>query len=74
MVVVVGGWSNNRMTNFIETYDARADLWQLFEPCDERAKAYHGCVFMNNSMYIIGGCGIKVNLGNTENMTVFQIV
>lgn len=70
-MVVVGGWSTGAPTNLIETYDPRGDIWQMLEQpdqekpiftytnrCDNFApRAYHGCVYMDNHIFVIGGFG-----------------
>jgi kelch-like protein 10 len=58
LLLVVGGWTNGAPTNSIETYDARADLWQSFPlPCDTTPRAYHGSFVLGRFIYIIGGYG-----------------
>ncbi|KAK7896358.1 hypothetical protein WMY93_021683 [Mugilogobius chulae] len=55
VLVAVGGWSGNSPTNSIEAYDNRANRWVGVANSDETPRAYHGSVFLNGSVYLIGG-------------------
>ncbi|XP_068083909.1 kelch-like protein 10 [Anabrus simplex] len=55
ILFAVGGWSGGSPTNFMETYDVRADRWFLSADNDSTPRAYHGICVLNNLIYIIGG-------------------
>ncbi|KAJ1529323.1 hypothetical protein ONE63_006113 [Megalurothrips usitatus] len=55
VVFAVGGWRADRPTNFIETYDCRADRWCQSPNADARPRAYHGLVVLSGLIYMIGG-------------------
>lgn len=42
ILFAIGGWSAGSPTNFIETYDTRADRWLLSVDTDTVPRAYHG--------------------------------
>lgn len=42
VLFAIGGWSAGSPTNFIETYDTRADRWLLSVDTDLVPRAYHG--------------------------------
>jgi kelch-like protein 10 len=55
VLFAVGGWSAGAPTNFIETYDTRADRWFL-TVCEEAPpSSYHGLVAMDGKLYMAGG-------------------
>uniref|UniRef100_A0A8C6S8V8 Kelch like family member 10 n=1 Tax=Neogobius melanostomus TaxID=47308 RepID=A0A8C6S8V8_9GOBI len=56
ILVAIGGWSGRDMVNRIESFDNRADCWMSVANDDETPRAYHGTVFLNGSLYLIGGC------------------
>lgn len=62
----VGGWSSGSPSKSIETYDPRADIWQLFEPTDISPRAYHGCICIDHFIYVIGGFGINIGITNKQ--------
>lgn len=55
ILFAIGGWSGSNPTNVIETYDSRADCWMLISSARESPRAYHGTVFLNGFIYVIGG-------------------
>lgn len=55
ILFAVGGWSAGSPTNFIETYDTRADKWLLSMDTDNVPRAYHGLCALNGCLYMIGG-------------------
>ncbi|XP_037627492.1 kelch-like protein 10 [Sebastes umbrosus] len=55
ILFAVGGWSGGSPTNAIEAYDVRADLWVDVTNNEEAPRAYHGLVFLNSSVYCVGG-------------------
>nr|CAD7400503.1 unnamed protein product [Timema poppensis] len=56
ILFAIGGWSGGSPTNFIETYDTRADRWVKVEEVDPTGpRAYHGTAVVANSIYVIGG-------------------
>lgn len=55
ILFAIGGWSAGSPTNFVETYDNRADRWLLSRDTDSVPKAYHGMCSVNGKIYLIGG-------------------
>lgn len=55
ILFAVGGWSAGSPTNFIETYDTRADKWLLSTDTDSVPRAYHGLCTLKGLIYMIGG-------------------
>ncbi|XP_044731886.1 kelch-like protein 10 isoform X2 [Chrysoperla carnea] len=56
ILFAIGGWSGGSPTNFIETYDTRADRWVKVEEVDPTGpRAYHGTAVIGFSIYVIGG-------------------
>uniref|UniRef100_A0A3B4AL41 BACK domain-containing protein n=1 Tax=Periophthalmus magnuspinnatus TaxID=409849 RepID=A0A3B4AL41_9GOBI len=52
ILLAIGGWSGGDPTNGIEAYDYKADRWVNVTNHQERARAYHGSVFL---VYCVGG-------------------
>uniref|UniRef100_A0A3B3ZIA6 BTB domain-containing protein n=1 Tax=Periophthalmus magnuspinnatus TaxID=409849 RepID=A0A3B3ZIA6_9GOBI len=55
ILLAIGGWSGDDPTNGIEAYDYKADRWVNVTNHQERARAYHGSVFLNGFVYCVGG-------------------
>ncbi|OAD52540.1 Kelch-like protein 10 [Eufriesea mexicana] len=55
ILFAIGGWSAGSPTNFVETYDTRADRWFLSVNTDVTPRSYHGLCTLNNLIYMIGG-------------------
>ncbi|KAJ9582804.1 hypothetical protein L9F63_022845 [Diploptera punctata] len=56
ILFAIGGWSGGSPTNFIETYDTRADRWVKVEEVDRSGpRAYHGTAVVGFNIYVIGG-------------------
>ncbi|XP_026463308.1 kelch-like protein 10 [Ctenocephalides felis] len=56
ILFAIGGWSGGSPTNYIETYDTRADRWVRVEEVDPAGpRAYHGTAVVNTNIYVIGG-------------------
>ncbi|XP_074487542.1 kelch-like protein 10 [Sebastes fasciatus] len=55
ILFAVGGWSGRSPTNAIEAYDVRADRWVNVTNNAEAPRAYHGLVFLDGSVYCVGG-------------------
>ncbi|XP_052132826.1 kelch-like protein 10, partial [Frankliniella occidentalis] len=56
ILFAIGGWSGGSPTNFIETYDTRADRWVKVDDVDPTgARAYHGTAVVGFNIYVIGG-------------------
>uniref|UniRef100_A0A0A9YPI4 Kelch-like protein diablo n=1 Tax=Lygus hesperus TaxID=30085 RepID=A0A0A9YPI4_LYGHE len=56
ILFALGGWSGGSPTNYIETYDTRADRWVKVEEVDPAGpRAYHGTAVVGHDIYIIGG-------------------
>ncbi|XP_043194053.1 kelch-like protein 10 [Amphibalanus amphitrite] len=56
ILFAIGGWSGGSPTNFIETYDTRADRWVKVKEVDPSGpRAYHGTAVIGFDIYVIGG-------------------
>ncbi|XP_074036531.1 kelch-like protein 10 [Leptinotarsa decemlineata] len=56
ILFAIGGWSGGSPTNFMETYDTRADRWVKVEEVDPTGpRAYHGTAVVGFHIYVIGG-------------------
>ncbi|XP_044267489.1 kelch-like protein 10 isoform X2 [Tribolium madens] len=56
VLFAIGGWSGGSPTNYIETYDTRADRWVKIEEVDPAGpRAYHGTAVVGYNIYVIGG-------------------
>ncbi|KAK3917898.1 Kelch-like protein 10 [Frankliniella fusca] len=55
ILFAVGGWSAGSATNFVETYDCRADRWCLSSATDSHPRAYHGLAELDGLIYVVGG-------------------
>ncbi|XP_053094715.1 kelch-like protein 10 [Pangasianodon hypophthalmus] len=55
ILFAIGGFSGAAPTNIVETYDSRMDSWMCISSAEQRARAYHGTVLLDDFVYIIGG-------------------
>ncbi|UYV78786.1 KLHL10 [Cordylochernes scorpioides] len=56
ILFAIGGWSGGSPTNYIETYDSRADRWIRVPDVDPAGpRAYHKCAVVGYDIYVIGG-------------------
>ncbi|KDR21753.1 kelch-like protein 10 [Zootermopsis nevadensis] len=56
ILFAVGGYRDNRPTDVIEAYDARADRWSVVETVDSIGpRAEHGTAVVGFDIYVIGG-------------------
>lgn len=56
VLFALGGWSGGSPTNYMETYDTRADRWVKVEETDPSGpRAYHGTAVVGYEIYVIGG-------------------
>lgn len=56
ILFAIGGWSGGSPTDFVETYDTRADRWVRINEVDPMgARAYHGTAVIGYNIYVIGG-------------------
>uniref|UniRef100_A0A8C6WJN8 Kelch like family member 10 n=1 Tax=Neogobius melanostomus TaxID=47308 RepID=A0A8C6WJN8_9GOBI len=55
VLMAVGGWNIVHPTNRIEAFDNRSKQWVPVINSDKTPRAYHGTVFLNGSVYIMGG-------------------
>lgn len=55
VLMAVGGWSIDHPTKSIETYNSVSNRWMDVGIVDKVPQAYHGTVFLNGSVYVIGG-------------------
>lgn len=56
LLMAIGGWRCGNPINSIEVYDNCANCWVAVTNADNTPRAYHGTVFLNGSVYCIGGC------------------
>ncbi|KAJ8347376.1 hypothetical protein SKAU_G00287770 [Synaphobranchus kaupii] len=54
VLLAIGGWSGNRPTNVIESYDTQTNCWVTVAQT-ESPRAYHGTVYLNGFLYCLGG-------------------
>ncbi|XP_060914277.1 kelch-like protein 10 [Labrus mixtus] len=71
IMLVVGGWSAGGPTNDIQAYDIRADCWANIPNDSDDPRAYHGAVFLNGSLYCVGGFDGVVHFST---MTRFDLI
>ncbi|KAK7925744.1 hypothetical protein WMY93_008054 [Mugilogobius chulae] len=55
VLMAIGGWNITHPTMAIELYDNRLKRWTYIDNGDNTPRAYHGTVFLNNFVYVIGG-------------------
>ncbi|XP_034034928.1 kelch-like protein 10 [Thalassophryne amazonica] len=55
ILFATGGWHDGRPTSEIEVYDICADRWVDLPNSLEETCAYHGTVFLDGSLYCVGG-------------------
>ncbi|XP_077381688.1 kelch-like protein 10 [Festucalex cinctus] len=55
ILLAIGGWSDSSPTHVIEAYDIQADCWDYLVDHMQQPRAYCGAVFLNDSIYCIGG-------------------
>ncbi|XP_054713868.1 kelch-like protein 10 [Uloborus diversus] len=55
IIFVMGGWSAGSATNVVETYDVKCGRWFISLTADTSPRAYHGMVWHQGSLYVIGG-------------------
>ncbi|KAM9331711.1 kelch-like protein 10 [Pholidichthys leucotaenia] len=57
ILLAIGGWirGNQTQTNVIEAYDFKVNHWRYVPYFLDCPSAHHGAVFLNNSVYRVGG-------------------
>ncbi|GBL92507.1 Kelch-like protein 10 [Araneus ventricosus] len=55
IIFVMGGWSAGSATNLMETYDCKTQRWFLSLNSDTIPRAYHGMIWHQQKIYVIGG-------------------
>ncbi|XP_052253584.1 kelch-like protein 10 [Dreissena polymorpha] len=56
VIIVLGGWAKEGVTDSVETYDKVADQWFEIRECElPRPRAYHGTVTIRDKIYVAGG-------------------
>lgn len=55
IIFTIGGWSTSGVVDSIETYDKNVNRWYVTKYSMPCLRAYHGTVFMDERIYIIGG-------------------
>lgn len=55
ILLATGGWSGNNPTQIVEAYDISTHHWVTPGSQLDRRRAYHGVVFLNGSVYCLGG-------------------
>ncbi|KAM6981929.1 kelch-like protein 10 [Tautogolabrus adspersus] len=71
IMLAVGGWSAGGPTHDIQAYDIRADCWVNICNDSDDPRAYHGAVFLNGSVYFVGGFDGVVQFST---MTRFDLI
>ncbi|XP_058245030.1 kelch-like protein 10 [Hemibagrus wyckioides] len=51
----IGGFNGESAMSTMETYDSKLDSWKCISSTEQLAQAYHGTVFLDGLVYIIGG-------------------
>jgi kelch-like protein 10 len=65
IIFAIGGWMGENATNYIETYDTRADRWVEVEEVDPAGpRAFHGTAVIGFNIYVIGGTDGIVSLNS----------
>ncbi|XP_035253424.1 kelch-like protein 10 [Anguilla anguilla] len=54
VLLAIGGWSGNRPTSVVESYDTQANCWVTVAQT-ESPRAYHGTVYLDGFVYCVGG-------------------
>ncbi|KAJ8253553.1 hypothetical protein COCON_G00201650 [Conger conger] len=54
VLLAIGGWSGNRPTDVIESYDTQANCWVTVAQM-EGPRAYHGTACLGGFVYCVGG-------------------
>ncbi|XP_047672920.1 kelch-like protein 10 [Tachysurus fulvidraco] len=49
------GFSEESSKNVVETYDSRLESWMCISSREEQVRVYHGTVFLDGLVYVIGG-------------------
>ena len=66
IIFTFGGWSASSATNVIETYDCRVNKWYRMEAVDTLQRAYHGMVFFDGLIYLIGGFDGRIHFSSCQ--------
>ncbi|XP_033834470.1 kelch-like protein 10 [Periophthalmus magnuspinnatus] len=66
LLLSIGGWSGANPVNNIEVYDNHANRWVAVANNDRTPRAYHGTVFLNGCVYLIGGFDGVVRFNTTH--------
>ncbi|XP_053476799.1 kelch-like protein 10 isoform X3 [Ictalurus furcatus] len=59
ILFAISGFGGASPTNVVETYNSRMDSWMCISSREERARAFHGTVFLDGFVYVVGGVDIK---------------
>ena len=54
-IVSVGGWTQDSPSIKMELYDFKKKSWMTLAQTLPNARAYHGCVTLDDKLYVIGG-------------------
>ncbi|KAL3063984.1 hypothetical protein OYC64_000318 [Pagothenia borchgrevinki] len=68
IMLAVGGWKGGVPTNAIQAYDVRADRWVNVTSTQGGPRAYHGTVFLDGSVYCVGGFDRVVRLSSVHRL------
>ena len=55
VLMAVGGWTINQPTTCIESYNYHTKQWLKVHNGNPSPRAYHGAVFLNGSLFVLGG-------------------
>ncbi|KAH7961136.1 hypothetical protein HPB52_003175 [Rhipicephalus sanguineus] len=66
VIVVLGGWRDERPQRSVEVLDPHAKRWFQYKDPDFTKRAYHGVVLLNRRLYIVGGRQTRRFLRSTK--------
>lgn len=64
IIFTFGGWSASSATNAVESYDCRVNKWYRMEKVETMQRAYHGMVFFQGCIYVIGGFDGRIHFSS----------
>ncbi|KAL3050676.1 hypothetical protein OYC64_012655 [Pagothenia borchgrevinki] len=59
VLMTIGGSEKECLTDRMDFYDVRADCWLPMNSREKTFRVLHGCVFLNGSIYCIGGTDLS---------------
>ncbi|XP_038159490.1 kelch-like protein 10 [Cyprinodon tularosa] len=61
LMLAIGGWTERGPTSLIEAYESNTEYWKHAPMTTETPLICHGSVFLNGSVYLVGGCVNQFN-------------